>query len=164
MSDLHRDEPDGIILRPEKPGLATLSAWPEADGWVCNVLVRRNGRVLMLRRRDEGFLGGTWDFPGGKADPGEQPAAAAMREFTEETGLTGVLAGEIGHWSYPDTGGRPFRFHTATFGVIEDDPTAEVRLTEEHTDYRWVTAEEAETLPVSWHVRRALEAWGEEAG
>lgn len=155
----HPDEPERVILRPEKPGLAMLSAWPEADGWVCNVLLQRGERVLMLRRRDNGYLGGTWDFPGGKSDPGEQPADAALREFTEETGLTGKLVGEIGHWSYPDTGGRPCRFHTATFAVVEDDPTADVTLTEEHTEYRWVTPAEATALPVAWHVRRALDDW-----
>ncbi len=47
-------------------------------------VVRRRGRVLIGRRPDEGLLGGLWEFPGGKMEPGETPAEAAARELREE--------------------------------------------------------------------------------
>jgi A/G-specific adenine glycosylase len=47
----------------------------------------RRARWLVLRRPSSGLLGGLWEFPGGKLRPGEGPAAAARREFREETGL-----------------------------------------------------------------------------
>jgi mutator protein MutT len=31
-------------------------------------------------------MAGVWEFPGGKCEPGESPAAAAQRECLEETG------------------------------------------------------------------------------
>jgi mutator protein MutT len=49
------------------------------------VVVRR-GHVL-LGRRLSAHGRGTWSFPGGKPQPGETPAATAMRELQEETGL-----------------------------------------------------------------------------
>ncbi len=45
-------------------------------------------RWLVQRRSEAGLLGGLWEFPGGKIEPGETPPAAARRELTEETGAT----------------------------------------------------------------------------
>ncbi len=56
-------------------------------------VVRRNGRVLIARRPEEGLLGGLWEFPGGKVEEGETPAEAMVRELREEMGIE-VRAGE----------------------------------------------------------------------
>lgn len=48
--------------------------------------VDSEGRVLMLRRQKEPWLG-LWSMPGGKMEVGEHPDAAMKREFREETGL-----------------------------------------------------------------------------
>jgi ADP-ribose pyrophosphatase YjhB (NUDIX family) len=50
------------------------------------VLVERNGKVLLVRRR-MGPRQGTWSFPAGFVEFGEDPAEAAVRECYEETGL-----------------------------------------------------------------------------
>lgn len=50
-------------------------------------VVFKNGRVLITRRKPEGLLGGLWEFPGGKIRPGEDPAAACIREIEEEANL-----------------------------------------------------------------------------
>ena len=44
-------------------------------------------RFLVGQRPSDVPLGGLWEFPGGKVEPGETPEAAAMRECLEETGL-----------------------------------------------------------------------------
>jgi len=55
---------------------------------VAIALVRRaDGRLLIQRRPLEGLLGGLWEFPGGKVEPGERAEQAAVRETREETGL-----------------------------------------------------------------------------
>lgn len=48
------------------------------------VVVDRDGRVLGLERSD---VPGSWQFPQGGIDPGEEPLDAARRELAEETGI-----------------------------------------------------------------------------
>ncbi len=50
-------------------------------------VVRRNGKMLITRRKPEGLLGGLWEFPGGKIGKGEDAADACVREIYEETGI-----------------------------------------------------------------------------
>jgi 8-oxo-dGTP diphosphatase len=51
-------------------------------------VVEHEGRFLIGQRPAGVPLGGLWEFPGGKIEPGETPEAAAVRECREETGLT----------------------------------------------------------------------------
>jgi 8-oxo-dGTP pyrophosphatase MutT (NUDIX family) len=45
---------------------------------------------------------GKWMFPGGRVEPGEAPHTAALREVTEEVGLSVTLAdlSNLPHWSH----------------------------------------------------------------
>lgn len=45
------------------------------------------GRWLMQRRLAGKAHAGLWEFPGGKVEPGEGPAAALARELAEELGI-----------------------------------------------------------------------------
>lgn len=56
-------------------------------------LVWRGGKVLLCKRPAEAMLGGLWEFPGGKREPGESIAACIRRELREECGLE-VAVGE----------------------------------------------------------------------
>lgn len=50
-------------------------------------LVDVDGRVLIAQRPEGKTLGGLWEFPGGKLEPGESPEAALVRELREELGI-----------------------------------------------------------------------------
>jgi 8-oxo-dGTP diphosphatase len=50
-------------------------------------LVDSDNRVLICKRPEGKSLGGLWEFPGGKVDPGETPEAALIRELKEELGI-----------------------------------------------------------------------------
>lgn len=56
-------------------------------------VVACGGRFLIGLRPDHVPLAGHWEFPGGKVEPGESPAAAAARECFEETGLAVRIEG-----------------------------------------------------------------------
>ena len=44
-------------------------------------------KLLICRRKANVVLGGFWEFPGGKCEPGEAAEVCACREVREETGL-----------------------------------------------------------------------------
>ncbi|HEY2584910.1 MAG TPA: 8-oxo-dGTP diphosphatase MutT [Tepidisphaeraceae bacterium] len=50
-------------------------------------LICRDGKVLICRRRQEDPLGGYWEFPGGKQEPGELREQCLVRELTEELAI-----------------------------------------------------------------------------
>ena len=50
-------------------------------------VIERRGQLLICRRRKDDFLGGFWEFPGGKREPGESWEACLRRELREELGV-----------------------------------------------------------------------------
>jgi A/G-specific adenine glycosylase len=60
-------------------------ATPHYD--VTAAVIRRNGRVLIAQRPAQGMLGGLWEFPGGKREPGETLIECLKREIHEELRL-----------------------------------------------------------------------------
>jgi mutator protein MutT len=52
------------------------------------VLFDRRGRILIAQRPAGKHLAGSWEFPGGKIEPGETRTAALARELKEELGVT----------------------------------------------------------------------------
>lgn len=61
-------------------------------------------RVLLTQRKAGSHLGGTWELPGGKVDPGEDPRDTVARELREELGVD-VTVGEpveVTYFEYPE--------------------------------------------------------------
>lgn len=49
--------------------------------------IRKGDEFLIAQRKPESSFPLLWELPGGKCDPGEEPAACVLREVREETGL-----------------------------------------------------------------------------
>ena len=54
---------------------------------VACALVDVDGRVLLAQRPLNRSMGGLWEFPGGKLEPGERPEETLIRELNEELGI-----------------------------------------------------------------------------
>ncbi|TVQ08408.1 MAG: NUDIX hydrolase [Leptolyngbya sp. DLM2.Bin27] len=88
----------GLLLR--RPILGT-----------CVIPLLADGRVVLVRRRDNGL----WSLPGGIVDWGEDVITAAARELKEEAGLeTLELDRLVGVYSQPR---RDPRFHSVCITV-----------------------------------------------
>ena len=59
------------------------------------VVLNAGGLVLIDQRLNEGLLGGLWEFPGGKQEPGEAIEATIARELMEELAIVVEVGEEL---------------------------------------------------------------------
>ena len=59
------------------------------------IVLDHQGKALIGQRRSDGLLGGLWEFPGGKQEPGETMADTVVRELQEEVGLTVAVGPQL---------------------------------------------------------------------
>ncbi len=103
---------------------------------VAGVIRRDDGRLLISQRLADDTLGGYWEFPGGKVDPGEELKAALHRELAEELGIETEIGAEIHRiiHPYPDRDVRLWFFDAR---ILSGEPQ---KL--EVADFRWVTLDD----------------------
>jgi ADP-ribose pyrophosphatase YjhB (NUDIX family) len=110
------------------------------------VVLNDDGRVLLVRRADNDV----WTLVGGCLEPGEQPAAGAVREVEEETAVIAVAEHLVGVSARPLTAyrnGDQVRWLDVIFRCRAVGGTARVN-DDESTDVRWFRLDELpESLP-----------------
>lgn len=115
------------------------------------------GRFLLLRRHKSKPQGCTWGVPAGKLEVNESPKEAVIREIQEEVGINiscdtseiGKLYIQLPHVSYI--------YHMF---YKQYDTYPEITLAvEENDEARWVTFQEALTLPLISAGKEALLAF-----
>jgi 8-oxo-dGTP diphosphatase len=101
------------------------------------------GRMLLIQRAHEPQKG-KWAVPGGKVEPGESMRDTAAREVLEETGLV-VEPGEVvwvGEIIEPG-------FHMVLIDYAGRVVGGHLDHSDDAADVRWVTPEEARSLPLT---------------
>jgi 8-oxo-dGTP diphosphatase len=66
---------------------------------VVAAVIERGGRILIGQRRRGNWHALQWEFPGGKVEPGEEPAAGLIRELREELDIQARIGERMA--SYP---------------------------------------------------------------
>jgi 8-oxo-dGTP diphosphatase len=97
-------------------------------------------RVLVIRRAREPFAG-SWAFPGGFVEQGEDAQRAAARELEEETGLTGVALEQIGAFTGVGRDPRGWIVSVAFLTALTWEHAQRVKGGDDAADARWLEIE-----------------------
>ncbi|HEV8662746.1 MAG TPA: (deoxy)nucleoside triphosphate pyrophosphohydrolase [Candidatus Methylomirabilis sp.] len=80
--------------------------------------ILRDGKVLICQRAASDAFPLKWEFPGGKVEAGEEPAAALARELREELGIRATVGAEVARVRHAYPGGPEVElrfFHVPAF-------------------------------------------------
>lgn len=100
----------------------------------------KDKKILIAHRNPTGVMGSRWEFPGGKVEEGESEEQTVIREFQEEFGIT-VKVGEKIAQSEFEHHGKTSSLFAYLIEVPHDGIEKKYVLTE-HTEYKWVSAQE----------------------
>ncbi|MDX8342452.1 NUDIX hydrolase [Rossellomorea sp. YZS02] len=101
-----------------------------------------NQYSVLLLKRAESVLKDVWCYIGGGIDEGEKAWEAAYREVEEETGITNLSLYSANTFDRIYSIEENYIYIAPVFvGFVESDQ--EVNLNEEHSDYRWLSFQEA---------------------
>lgn len=127
-----------------------MAATPKHSVSVAGIVVRDDGRVLVIKRDDNGH----WEAPGGVLELDESFEAGVRREVLEETGLE-VIVERL-------TGVYKNLTHGIVALVYRCRPTGgEPHATEEACEIGWMTIEEVQSAMVPAFGVRVLDAFEE---
>ena len=99
-----------------------------------------DGKFLVLKcSPDEEVHPNCWDFPGGRLEHGEKPRDGLKREVKEEIGQD-VEAGAP-QFTFSEKIGNHFTYFVVFKGTIKGDLN-EIKISKEHTEFKWATEEE----------------------
>ena len=104
-------------------------------------------RYLLVRRSEsKDFAPGVWECVTGRVDQGEGFETAVYREVNEELGIKVCPQFILGTTHFYRGEAIPENELVGVIFYCETDGEIEVRLSAEHSEYKWVRAEEAYAL------------------
>ncbi len=116
------------------------------------VVLNAAGEVLIDQRLNEGLLGGLWEFPGGKQEPGEAIEATIVRELQEELAIEAEVGEELITLEHAYSHKRlRFVVHLCRWIGGEPQPLASQQV-------RWVSPADLDAYPFPAANARIIEA------
>jgi A/G-specific adenine glycosylase len=104
-------------------------------------IIHRGDQILIAKRKDEGLLGGLWEFPGGKQEAGETLQECLQRELREELAIevsVGDLYCAIKH---------AYTHFRITLNVFECNYLSGVPQAIGCTEWRWIEPKDLTDFP-----------------
>ena len=124
------------------------------------IIQNGQGRILLLKRAAQYSVGPSaeeaWDIPGGRITPEEGLESALTREVEEEIGV--ALRGAPKLLSAQDIFVTSKDMHVVRLTYIHCQDMSNIKLSEEHDEFRWVSIEEAKTIGVEPFLKAAIES------
>lgn len=127
-------------VQEERPVLEAKPAVPHYT--VTAAVIHRDGQVLIARRPENGLLGGMWEFPGGKIEPGETLPDCLKREIREELGVEIQVGEPFGVYRHGYTHFK-VTLHAFCCRLQDREPQAL-----EASELRWATPVELKDFPM----------------
>ena len=103
---------------------------------------------LLLKRSEKEIYPGLWQMVSGSIHEGETAYQTALREIAEETNLKPTKI-----WVVPNVNSfySPEKNYISLLPVfaVKVNPNSKVRISDEHTEYKWVRKEKAKKM-LAW--------------
>jgi A/G-specific adenine glycosylase len=110
---------------------------------VAAAVIVRDRQVLITQRPANGLLGGLWEFPGGKQQPGEDLASCLQREISEELGVKIQVGAELGAYRHAYTHFK-VTLHAFCCALLNGDLPQPIQV----DDLRWVSPGDLPDYPM----------------
>ncbi|MGA2478145.1 MAG: (deoxy)nucleoside triphosphate pyrophosphohydrolase [Spirochaetia bacterium] len=118
---------------------------------VTAAIIEQDGRVFIAKRRPGKHMGGKWEFPGGKIEPGESPEESLARELREELAVEAQVGEFLCRCSYAGDG------VSLELLVYRASISAGTPQLLEHQEMRWVLPEELLSYDLADSDRKVVE-------
>ena len=115
-------------------------------------LLKEHGKILILKRHPKSNTNANfWELAGGKVDPGEDFDKALIREYNEETSLKIKIGDLIGAVQED----FPYK-RTVAIVMNVEALSKEIKISDEHIDWKWATMDEIKELNLSGWFKKLL--------
>jgi len=114
-------------------------------------IIEKDGWVLIARRKPGKHMGGKWEFPGGKIEPGETPEQGLARELEEELALNARVGKFLCSTRFEGDG---VSLDLLVYAVDSFEGTPQLR---EHDEIRWVRPDQIASFDLADSDRRVVE-------
>lgn len=116
-----------------------------------------NNKILILQRaKDEDAFPNIWELPGGKKEPFEFVYDSVVREVREETGLIVKVLNLLSAFNYKVEKEEELRDMTQIDFLIEPVDKIEVKISDEHQDFKWVGEEELDNYEITEETKSVI--------
>ena len=121
------------------------------------VVFNKQGKVLIIQRSDnDDIYPGMWELPSGKREFFESSYNSLIREIKEETGLDVKIIQPCSVFEYKIEKPNEIRDSTQINFIVTSEIT-EVKLSEEHQNYAWISKDEVDKNGMSDKIKKVIQ-------